>query len=155
MSYLLIGSSNVNRHYKSPDFKNVRSYKMVKCTQVTGFNAYMQNLDKECKSVVISVFENFVADAVGADVMEPEETIDNCVKDFLSTVSASAVRLPDTKFAIVLPLRRPALKWYQEHVEPITKFITKGIRAMISDKVVNNVAAIPSHSAHSGILSAV
>jgi hypothetical protein len=76
-------------------------------------------------------------------VMEPEEAIENCVKDFLSTVSASAVRLPDTKFAIVLPLRRPALKWYQEHIDPITKFINEGIRAMISDKIVNNVAAIP------------
>ena len=140
---LLIGSSNVYRNYKATDFQNFRQYKMVKCTQMSGFNAYMQNLVTDNESVIISVFENFVADAVGADVIEPEETIDRCTKDFLSTIVAAAVKLPKTKFGIVMPLGRPALQWYHDRVESITKFMSEGIKAMISDKNVNNVASIP------------
>ncbi len=60
MANLLIGSSNVNRFYKAADFPDVRKYKMVKCTQMEGFTAYMDSLDKNNDTVLISVLENFV-----------------------------------------------------------------------------------------------
>jgi hypothetical protein len=142
MSNLLIGSSNVNRHYKASDYPNVRQYKMVKSTQMAGFTTYMENLEAASESVLISVFENFVIDAVGADIAAPEETIDRCIKDFLTIILDSAIKLPDTKFGIVMPLRRPAVPWYQERVLPITSFIGEGIKAMISNKDINNVAII-------------
>ncbi len=56
MLNLLIGSSNVYQNYKAADFQNIRQYKMVKCTQMSGFNAYMQNLVTDNESVIISVF---------------------------------------------------------------------------------------------------
>ena len=93
MSYLLIGSSNVNQHYKSLDFRDVRQYKMVKCTQMSGFKAYMENLDPTNESVLMSVFENFVVDAVGADVVKPEGAIDKCIKEFFEIIVKSAVKL--------------------------------------------------------------
>ena len=142
MANLLIGSSNVNRFYKVGDFSNVRKYKMVKCTQMDGFTAYMDGLDKDIDSVLISVLENFIVDAVGADVVGPEVSLDKCIKDFLTTILSAALRLPGTRFGVVMPLQRPALIWYQERVETITKFVNEGLRAMVSDKNINNVSGI-------------
>ena len=41
-----------------------------------------------------------------------------------------------------MPLRRPAIMWYQERVEPITQFFGERIKAMISDRNINNVSNI-------------
>ena len=142
MANLLIGSSNLNRHYRPADFQNVRKYEMVKCTQMEGFKVYMNTIDSTKKAVLVSVFENFVVDAVGADVIQPEQLIDECAKDFLTTIVNTAARLPGTKFGIVMPLQRPAVKWYQDRVPSITEFLCEGIKAMISDKNINNVAKI-------------
>ena len=142
MANLLIGSSNLNRHYRPADFPKVRKYEMVKCTQMEGFRVFMENIDNTRKSVLISVFENFVVDAVGTDITGPEALIDECVKDFLSTILSSATRLPGTRFGIVMPLQRPALGWYQDRVDSITSFLEEGIKAMIMDKNTNNVARI-------------
>ena len=141
MSNLLIGSSNVNRFYKSTEFSGIRTYKMVKCTQMAGFTAYMQSLPKDSETVLISVFENFVVDAVGADIAEPEAAIDKCIKDFLKTILSSAQKLPNTRFGVVMPLGRPAVRWYQERLAPITKFLNCGLGEMLSDNV-NNVTGI-------------
>ncbi len=78
MANLLIGSSNVNRHYKFGNFAKTRKYEMVKCTQRDGFATYMENLNNTRKCVLISVFKNFVVDAVGADAASPEAQIDEC-----------------------------------------------------------------------------
>ena len=120
MAHTLIGSSNVFRHYQSKDHSACREYKLVKCTQTAGFKAYMGSLDKNRTTVLISVIENFIVDAVGADVANPESSIDECITDFLKIIEETATRLPDTRFGVVMPLRRPALKWYQDRVEQIT-----------------------------------
>ena len=142
MANLLLGSSNVNRHYKFGNFPKCRKYKMVKCTQRDGFATYMENLNNTRKSVLISVFENFVIDAVGADVAAPEAQIDECSKDFLSIILTAAIRLPGTRFGIVMPMGRPAAVWYHDRLDPITQFLEEGVKAMISDKNINNVAII-------------
>ncbi len=41
----------------------------------------------------MSVFENFVVDAVGADVVKPEGAIDKCIKEFVEIIVKSAVKL--------------------------------------------------------------
>ncbi len=83
---------------------------MVKCTQASGFKAYMLTLQKDKTAVLVSVIENFLVDAVGADVARPEESISECITEFLKIVTDTATRLPGTKFAIVMPMRRPALQ---------------------------------------------
>jgi hypothetical protein len=149
MANLLIGSSNLNRHYKPSDFPNIRQYKMLKCTQMTGYEAYMGGLVADNKNVVISVIENFIVDAVGAGILKPEVAIDTCIKDFLTVTLEAAVRFPNSKFAVVMPLTRPAIPWYNDRVGPITKFMGEGIKSMISEKSVNNIAMISSISATS------
>ncbi len=137
MSNILIGSSNVSRFYRARDHSNFREYKVVKCTQASGFKAYMSTLQKDKTAVLVSVIENFLVDAVGADVARPEESISECITEFLKIVTDTATRLPGTKFAIVMPMRRPALQWYQERVELITKELDGKIRAMTSKKLAN------------------
>jgi hypothetical protein len=109
-----------------------------------GFTSYMENLKDDNEAVLISVFENFVVDAVGADTVEPESHIDKCIMEFLGTINSSATRLPKTKFGVVMPLRRPALLWYQQRLDLMTKFLEEGIRSMIREKSVNNVTIISS-----------
>jgi hypothetical protein len=149
MANLLIGSSNVNRHYKAGDFPNNRQYKMLKCTQIEGYTAYMEGLVVDTKNVLISVVENFIVDAVGGDTAKPEVAIDTCIKDFLSMTLEAAVKFPKTKFGMVMPLRRPAVPWYNDRVDFIGKFMTDGIKAMISERSVNNVGIINCISAAS------
>jgi hypothetical protein len=142
MANLLIGSSNVNRHYRAADFPDNRQYKMLKCTTIEGYTAYMEGMVADNKNVLISVIENFVVDAVGGDSTRPEVAIDECIKGFLATTLEAAVKFPKTKFGIVLPLRRPAVPWYNDRVDSISMFMIDGIKAMISERSVNNVAVI-------------
>jgi len=141
MANLLIGSSNL-KHYRSADFPNIRQYKLLKCTQYEGFVAYMGGLVPDNKNVLISVIENFVVDAVGTSTATPEAKIDSIIKDFLTITLETAARFPATKFGIVMPLLRPAVPWYNDRVPPIAKFMGEGIKSMISEKSVNNVAII-------------
>jgi hypothetical protein len=97
MANLLIGSSNVNRHYRIADFPELRKYKMLKCTQVEGFEAYMGGLVVDNKSVLISVIENFIIDAVGAETTKPEQAIDSCIKSFLQCVFGRRCQVSDNK----------------------------------------------------------
>jgi hypothetical protein len=99
-------------------------------------------LPSSTETVLISVIKNFVVDAVGADVVEPDNLIKKCLDDYLEIIKKSSVSLPKVKFGIVLPLGRPGVLWYQERLDSIMKDITDGIKRMISDKTVNNVAAI-------------
>ena len=49
-------------------------------------------------------------------------TIDGKMKEFLDVVEATATRLPSTVFALVEPMRRPGLPWYEEKVANIIDF---------------------------------
>jgi hypothetical protein len=46
MANLLIGSLNLYRHYKVADFPNIRQYRMLKSSQMTGFSACIGGLVK-------------------------------------------------------------------------------------------------------------
>jgi len=137
---ILIGSSNVYRHYKARMFPDMREYKIVKCTQSEVFNATMANLVKENKFVLVSVIENFIADAVGNDTENPDTLIDTCITEFIKTIEQTAVRLPETKIGVVLPISRPALSWYQEGLDQITGMIKKKIGQIVTKS--SNVSRI-------------
>ena len=146
MANLLIGSSNLDRHYKASDFTNIRKYKMLKCTKFEGYAAFMGGLVADNKNVLISVIENFIVDAVGNETAKPEVAIDDCIKKFLSTTLDAICKFPGTRFGLVMPLRRPAVPWYNDRVDFIAKFMGDGIKAMISERNVNNVSIINSIS---------
>jgi hypothetical protein len=124
---LLIGSSNVYRLFNTKDHGQIRNYKMIKCTQSESFDAHMSNMASGCKFVIVSVIENFLVDSVTND-QEPDAEIVHCVRSFLKMVADTVTRLPGTKFAIVMPLQRPAVSWFQEKLAEVTSSLEKGIK---------------------------
>ena len=133
MSYQLIGSSNVARFYRRSVFKDNKPYILMKCTRAKGFELIMS--ETEADYIVISVLENFVVDAVGEDLTNGEKLSDQAIKDFGATVRATAERLPESKIAVVMPMRRPAVDWYGEQLQVIRKSIKTSIEGLKMEKV--------------------
>ncbi len=126
---LLIGSSNVYKYFDSKDHGQVRDYKMIRCTQMESFEAHMTNMAAGNKFVVISVIENFMVDVI-TNITEPDAEFVHCVRSYLKLIMDAATRLPETKFAVVLPLQRPAVKWYQEKIVELTSSLEAGIKTI-------------------------
>ena len=129
LSRYLIGSSNVNRFYKKENFPDFKECKMVKCCREEVFKVRMEDLMVEDKEVIVSVIENFISDSVGENKDEKviSTKIDETVERFLTTIEETAKRLPKTKFAVSLPVRRPAKNWYMTELDRITKIYGDGI----------------------------
>ena len=121
MSYLIIGSSNVARFYKRNVFRDNKPYIVQKCTRANAFELIMS--ETEADFIVVSVLENFLVDAVGEDVANGGKLVEQLIKDFAATLRATAERLPDTKLAVVMPMRRPAVEWYEEQLPMIKKTV--------------------------------
>ena len=68
--------------------------------------------------------------------------IEECLKEFVSTIESTVARLPDTRIGVVLPLGRPALKWYQDRLDDITSKLKVGLGAVISGKKGKNLTRI-------------
>ena len=63
MLRLLVGSSNVYRHYRAVAFNKYTEYSMVRCVDIESFVSQMENLEPTETEVVISVIENFISKA--------------------------------------------------------------------------------------------
>ena len=142
MSNILIASSNVYRYYKPGMVDGVRDYTVLKCTQSEIFNAAMTNLGENDKFVLISVIENFVSDAVGADSDSPDSAIASCITEVMKVVRETAERLPNSKFGFTMPLERPALPWYQEKKEKITIMVDKFLKTISRESKIGNVSKV-------------
>jgi hypothetical protein len=68
--------------------------------------------------------------------------IEECLKEFVATIESTVARLPDTRIGVVLPLGRPALKWYQDRLDEITSKLKVGLGAVISGKKGKNLTRI-------------
>jgi hypothetical protein len=123
MNYL-IGSSNVYRFYKPDRFKERKAYNMIKCTRLESFLATMLEFDEG--NVVISIFENLIVDAaakVPGDQVEKEWS--NVLTKVLDVIKVEANRKPSSKWAVVMPMMRPSIKWYNESLEQFKGHIRK------------------------------
>ena len=124
---VLIGSSNIFRFYKPADFTEVPDYHLIKCTRISAFMGQMKALEKENKLVVVSVIENFLADAAKAGEQEdPENYRDNfddipsnAIQEYVDVVKEAATRLPETTILLVKPILRPALNWFDLNFDEI------------------------------------
>ena len=133
----LIGSSNVNRFYKKESYPGFKECKMIKCCREEVFKVRMEDLVAEDKEVIVSVIENFIADAVGEikDENIISIKIDETIDRFLKTIEETAKKLPGTKFAVSLPVRRPAKSWYTTELDRLTKYYGDGICKLSLDNV--------------------
>jgi hypothetical protein len=91
------------------------------------------------KCFIISVVENFVSSRVRASPNPTPEDVDKIIEetsnDFLEVIRLAANRLPESKFAVVMPLQRPALKWYEDCLSDLRSHIEEGILGMKLDNV--------------------
>ena len=133
MSNILIGSSNIACFYKAESFTKFRPYTLSRCTEYNSFQAIMD--ESTDKSFVISVVENFLCNRVKSDEDDIAQIVEEVSSDFLETVRKTAIRLPDSRFAVVMPLQRPALDWYQNNLQELRSFIEDGLLEMKLDNV--------------------
>jgi hypothetical protein len=133
MTNILVGSSNVARFYKVDKFKDFRQYNMAKCTTFDSFKATMTEIEEG--TAIVSVFENIIVDAAKGFVKDNsalEKAVLESIDGVLSIVQAVADKMPGTKIAVVTPLERPAISWFQD----------KG--ALIYDHIKKSMAVINS-----------
>jgi hypothetical protein len=131
MSNLLIGSSNFARFYKPALFKDARPYHMMKCTTMDSFTAMMSEVEEGKNSIVISVLENIIVDAAfAASEDNRAKHVDDAIKKVMSVIESTSIRLPDSKFCIVMPLMRPAVEWYKDMQKAFEEKIREGIASL-------------------------
>ena len=136
MSRQLIGSSNVYRHYKVENFPGVKSYNVVRCTDIKSFEALLENIDVIDTEIVISVLENFIDKAVVPASKTPtEESIKLVTEHFVGLIEKAATQHSSIKFVIVKPIMRPKLKWYQDALDFIGKSFDDGLNLLKLDNV--------------------
>jgi hypothetical protein len=135
MARLLIGSSNVYKFYKPNIFKQYKDYSVVKCCNIETFDTHLANLEASQTEIVISVLENFLEKAGGAeDPEERSEDVAGTTKEFLKMIEEAAVKNPGTKFVLVEPILRPKLDWFDDEIGKIKKLQKDEIKRM---KVIN------------------
>jgi hypothetical protein len=137
MSRLLIGSSNVYRHYRAGAFSKYQEYSMVRCVEIESFTTQMENLEPTETEVVISVIENFIDKA--CENKKPEErneAIFDIIKKYLVVVENAAMKNVGSKFILVDPILRPKLKWY----DAVLDIIKKEIKDVIGSTGLGNIS---------------
>ena len=128
---LIIGSSNVYNFYRREDFSEYPEYHILKCTRSYAFKAQMNILEKENKLIVVSVIENFLADAARkGESDDPDNYVTNfddilasAIQEYVDKIKKVATRLPETTFLIVKPILRPSLNWFDLNFEEICEDI--------------------------------
>jgi hypothetical protein len=144
MERLIIGSSNVYRFYRPDTFKQFKNYNMVRCTDIVTFRALTENLEENESEVVISVIENFLERSVKDETTEEAilTSLGETIDAFLQIIKDASTRLPNSKFAIAEPIKRPKMDWYQKNLDDVQRTIKEGIESMRMDNV-SRIEGIP------------
>ena len=132
MANLLMGSSNVARFYKYLVFQEFKEYQMMKCTNMDSFSALMSEIEDGANNIIVSVIENIIVDSALAAKNDDEidGLINNSIKKVFEVIEKTSARLPDSKFCFVMPLRRPAIEWFDGKMVGIEEEIRKNIASL-------------------------
>ena len=132
MKIVLIGSSNVNRFIEYLDKDEKKLTDIRKCTKLESFKVQMNELEETDGWVLLTVIENFVCDAVNeaSGDNKIKDGVAKALSDFIEMVKATATRLPETKFAIVEPMSRPAVDWWTEDLTAFTKSYSEALAGL-------------------------
>jgi hypothetical protein len=132
MANLLIGSSNVARFYKFLIYQDFKEYQLMKCTTMDSFSALMAEIEDGANNVIISVIENIIVDSAKSAKTEEDRStlITESVRKVIEVIEKTSARLPDSKFCFVMPLKRPAITWFEEKAAEIETAIRGGIASL-------------------------
>jgi hypothetical protein len=131
MSRILIGSSNVYRHYRYTAFPTFGEHSMLRCVDLETFAAQMVNLEPSETEIIVAVMENFI-DGATSKSKEGEErdgAVERIVKAYLAEVKNAAKKNPGSKFVLVDPILCPKLQWYDDGLD--------AIKALHKDEIAN------------------
>jgi hypothetical protein len=109
----------MQRFYSPEKFPNHRPYVMAKKCNMDVFKTRMMALQNTEKTVIVQVIENLLEDSVkgnlGLDGSILEAVLINTVKAtitvMMNAVREAATRLPESKFALIMPITRPCTIW--------------------------------------------
>ena len=112
-SKIIIGSSNLNRHFGSVEKK--RGFSMLKCCSVEILRVRLASLEDEDQFIVVPVIENLICDEVhGVDVADTENVesrtqraIETAIEKLVTEIGETSRRLPSTRFKIAALTLRP------------------------------------------------
>ena len=129
---LIVGSSNIQRFF---DPKKQEGIGLIKCVRVEEFRVRMALLAKELEVVAVSVIENFLCDAIGAqpdmsDRASFDRKISAVCQEFVDTIRSCATGLPNTVFLVAKPLSRPRHKWFMEYYDQISSHLLRLIHKL-------------------------
>ena len=129
MSRLLIGSSNVYRHYRASAYKKYPECAMIRCVDFESFSAQLVGLDSCETEVIISVLENFLEKSIqgGAGNEVLLDNFGSTIESFMASVRSAAIRLPNSRFSLAEPIKRPKNPQYQNHFEDIIKAFSEAV----------------------------
>ena len=132
MANLLVGSSNIARFYKFLLFQDFKDFQMMKCTNMDSFSALMSEIEDGANNIIISVIENIIVDSANGAENEDERAglINNSIKKVFEVIGKTSARLPESKFCFVMPLRRPAIEWFEAKIGEIEDEIRKNIASL-------------------------
>jgi hypothetical protein len=137
MSRLIIGSSNIYRNYVAAKFKKYGEYSVIRCTDISNFEANMAGLEATDKEVIISVIENFIEKA-GRGIEsqdEKEAAIESAMIEYIRIIKEAATRLSGSRMIIIEPILRPSLDWYEASYDEIRKFVAEGTKKLNLDNI--------------------
>ena len=105
---------------------------MQKCTLVSVFKARMEELEETDERIVISVVENFFYDKVGVETENHkiESGVNSTLKEFITVLELTSKKLRNSRFVVIEPMERPAVKWYTEGLKELTTEYAKMINGV-------------------------
>jgi hypothetical protein len=107
------------------------------------FTAVMWEVEEGKKSVVISVLENIIVDEAKAHGEEDRSKhIKDVIKKAMALIEITSIRLPKSKFCIVMPLLRPAINLYKGQQAAFEREVREGIASLKSFNVPGSTACV-------------
>jgi hypothetical protein len=137
MDRIFVGSSNVYRFYRPELYKEYKTYNVARCTDIISFRAIMENLEESESGVVVSVLENFLERSIqgGAGEEAVFNNFGETIKTFMQIVKAAATRLPNSRFSLAEPIKRPKIIQYQNNFDAITKAFSEAVAFARRDNI--------------------
>ncbi len=138
MAGLLIGSSNVYRHFSRALDRGLfagRNLQLVQCTQRAVFDATLLNLEAS-SLIIVSVLENFIVTVCsGVEEEEIQLFARQQVSALVDSLSDVVQRLPGVNVIIVPPMFRSTPPWFGSFLPDLLSFLGTEITRISSSQL--------------------
>ncbi len=132
----ILGFSNIYRFYNGSKCGNI-NYKVVKTTYLDKLNENISTVTD--KVIIIGMIENAIADEISR--AENDEEVEDLGKDAINKVMEIATTYksdkPDAKIMILLPLRRPGVRGFNECLNTWSNYMEGCIKGLKKEGIIS------------------